>query len=74
MSVIPVIGPAIELVNKLIRKKPFVLWYHDLRTEKWVMKSDPMSKRQCRKTRTDLVSTGGYLADRFAILRKGVTP
>ena len=71
---IPVIGPAIELVNKLLRKKAFILWYRDPRTEKWVTKSDPMSKRQCRKTITVLVATGGYIADRFAILRKGVTP
>lgn len=73
MSVIPVIGPALELVLKVIKKKKFVLWYLG-RDGKWLKKGGPFSKRQCRKTQEALVKLGTYIDDNFCILRDGVTP
>jgi hypothetical protein len=73
MSVIPVIGPVIELVLKVIKKKKFVLWYLG-RDGKWIKKGGPFSKRQCRLTQAALVQLGTYIDDRFCILREGVTP
>lgn len=59
------------LIPGLIRKKQFCLWFWN--SVKWEMKGGPFSSRQCRKTKSALVSIGMDAA-RFVILRKGVTP
>jgi len=73
VSILPVIGPFFDVVSKILKKKKFVLWYQGL-DAKWVKKSGPMSFRQCRKMRTELVRIGPYLHARFSILREGGTP
>ena len=73
MSIIPVIGPVIEAVLKITKKKKFCLWYLG-RDGKWLKKGGPFSKRQCRKTQAALVQLGSYIDDNFCILRDGVAP
>lgn len=70
---IPIIGPAVTLVAKLLKgKKPFQLWYlgQDMVYRK---KGKPMSSRQCRKELAKLV-VDGYEKERFRIYRDGTDP
>jgi hypothetical protein len=70
---IPIIGPVLELVAKLIKKKqPFVLWYWGI-DKKWAKKSQPISARQCKKARNELVRLG-MEPRRFTILHEGTEP
>ena len=74
MSVWTTIGTGLAaLLPAVLKKKLFVLWYRS-RDEKWREKSGPMSHRQCRKAKAQLLALGTYEADRFVILRKGVAP
>jgi hypothetical protein len=61
------------LVPAFLRRKPYVLWYHQ-QDMKWVKKGGPFSHRQCEKTRATLVADCGYAENAFSILRAGVTP
>jgi len=72
-DIIAIVGAALAVIPNLFKKKPFVLWYRG-RDEKWYQKGGPFSHRQCVKTMSALVDLGSYEADRFVILRKGVTP
>jgi hypothetical protein len=70
---VPIIGPLLEVAAKLLKKKqPFVLWYwgSDL---KWAKKSLPISARQCKKARNELVRLG-MDKRRFTILHDGTEP
>jgi hypothetical protein len=73
MSVWTAVGGLLTLLPAMLKKKRFVLHYQGLDAV-WRKKSNPMSKRQCRKTRSALVALGPYLFARFAILREGVDP
>lgn len=72
-SVIPIIGPIIDIVLKVTKKKKYALWYKQ-DSGKWIKKGGPFSARQCRKTREALIKLGTYEPDRFCILHDGVTP
>ncbi len=67
-----IIAAILGLIPAIFKHKPFCLWYCT-DEGKWVMKGGPFSSRQCRKTRGELVRIG-FKEERFAILRKGVTP
>ena len=55
------------------KKKKFCLWYLGL-NGRWVKKTpNGISKRQCRKTRSELMRLGAD-PDRFSIIREGVNP
>lgn len=71
--IIPAIIGVLPAILGLFKHKKFVLWYQG-RDDKWLKKAGPFSGRQCRKTKAALVETGNYLADRFLIMREGVTP
>ena len=73
MSVLSWLGGIGEILSAVKKKKVFVLWYKEL-TGAWIIKSKPLSYRQCRKTRTALIALGAYQLDRFAILRDGTKP
>ncbi len=72
MASIPeIIVGVFTLIPSIFKHKPNCLWYWT--GEKWILKAGPMSSRQCRKQKATLVSTGCQ-ANRFIILRQGVTP
>lgn len=70
---IPIIGGLLEVAAKLMKKKqPFVLYYWGI-DRKWSKKSLPISARQCKKARNELMRLG-MEKRRFTILHEGTEP
>ena len=65
------IALAAGIVPKALRKKPQCLWYYEAPDKPVAQNKEPFSKRQCWKTRAELVRLG-LKPENFAILRWGV--